>query len=414
MRAVGVIVEYNPFHNGHLLHLSKSKQITDSEAVVAVMSGNFLQRGEPAFADKWLRTEAALHNGCDLVIELPVAYSTQAAEWFAYGAVALLEATGAVDSFCFGTESGSLTELQLAANIAASEPDSFKQLLYKALKDGLSYPSAFSSSIKQFLLQEGHTIAAEFPFAEPNHTLGLHYLIACSRIGGVMKPYTITREKAHYNDAYVHDHSIASATAVRKILLDSKNIAAAAPYIPQATLQLLARQQNEEQGPLHWEHFFHPLMHRILSSSAHQLAEVHEMTEGLEHRIINQIQSNTPASFEQLLTALKTKRYTTTKLQRALLSILLHHQKNDFTAASLKSGIQYIRVLGFTANGQKLLHRMKKTASLPILLSASKAALPYRYLQLDVQASNIYELAKPVARSVPQLFRDFKEKPVMI
>lgn len=129
MRTVGLIVEYNPFHNGHRYHLEQSLLASGSDAVVAVMSGHFLQRGEPAVMDKWSRTEAALRGGCDLVIELPVAYATQAAEWFSYGAVALLEATGVVDGFCFGTESGDLAPLMEAASVIAQEPPAFASQL---------------------------------------------------------------------------------------------------------------------------------------------------------------------------------------------------------------------------------------------------------------------------------------------
>jgi len=414
MRSVGLIVEYNPFHNGHLYHLQKSKEITNSDAVVAVMSGNFLQRGEPALLDKWARASMALANGCDLVIELPTAYATQAAEWFAYGAVSLLEASGVVDSFCFGTESGNIRPLETAAGIVANEPEEFKAVLQAGLQTGASYPVAYSSAIKQYFIQHNYQEAAEFAFDLPNHTLGLHYLIALRRINGSMKPYTIAREKSQYHDTTAQDNAIASATAIRKILLEHKNIHKIMEYVPEATFNILKQQWHSRQSPVDWENFRTPLLHQLLTMPLQKLANMHEISEGLEYRIHHILKSGTITSIEHLLHSLKTKRYTRTKLQRALLAILLGHTKADFSQEKLKSGVQYIRVLGFTEKGQQLLHRMRKEASLPILMSAARPDKPWRYLELDIRASHAYELAKPSSAEQVQLLRDFREKPIIV
>ena len=146
MRTVGVIVEYNPMHNGHVYHIEQSRKLADAEAVVAVMSGHFLQRGEPAVCDKWARTDMALAQGVDLVLELPVAYAVQPAEWFAYGGVATLEATGVVDALCFGSEIGSMQPLEAAAAQLADEPAAFAELLQAGLKAGSSYPKAYAEA----------------------------------------------------------------------------------------------------------------------------------------------------------------------------------------------------------------------------------------------------------------------------
>ncbi|WP_338555881.1 nucleotidyltransferase [Paenibacillus sp. KS-LC4] len=414
MRTVGLIVEYNPFHNGHRYHLEQSLLASGSDAVVAVMSGHFLQRGEPAVMDKWSRTEAALRGGCDLVIELPVAYATQAAEWFSYGAVALLEATGVVDSFCFGTESGDLAPLMEAASVIAQEPPAFASQLKELLATGVSYPSAYSSAVAAYLGSIGKPEAAAFPFAMPNHTLGLHYLIALARLGGRMEPFTIRREKAAYNQEDVTDSAIASATAIRKQLLLEKQLAGIKPFVPDTTYDVLAREWDAGRSPVSWDSFASPLLHGIVTRSAQQLAELHEITEGLEHRIRKTLPRLKQLQVEHLLAELKTKRYTRTKLQRSLLSILLGHAKSDFTPDKLRSGLQYIRVLGFSEKGKGLLRKMRTAATLPVLLSASAADQPYRYLELDTQATAAYMLAHAGGQQQGALFRDYYAKPIML
>ncbi|CAM3945506.1 nucleotidyltransferase [Paenibacillus alkaliterrae] len=414
MRTVGLIVEYNPFHNGHLYHLQQSVKITEADAVVAVMSGHFLQRGEPALLDKWSRTKTALEGGCDLVIELPVAYATQAAEWFAYGAVTLLEATGIVDSFCFGTESGDLGPLLQAAEAIAHESSAFKSLLKQLLQTGISYPSAYSQAVSAYLSNQGNTSAANFPFSLPNHTLALHYLLALKRMDGEMEPFTIAREKAQYNQTTASDSQIASATAIRKLLLDQRSLEGARSFVPDSTFRTLQEQWSAGHCPISWEQFTNPLLHAIVTRSATELACLHEVTEGLEHRIRRSLPKLAARQFDDLLALLKTKRYTRTKLQRALLAILLGHAKADFTAEKLASGIEYIRILGFSEKGKQLLRRMRHSAKLPVLLSAARSPRPYRYLELDVQASSVYMLGMPREAAFQSLYRDYIDKPVTL
>lgn len=413
MRTVGLIVEYNPFHNGHSYHLQQSRKITEADAVVAVMSGNFLQRGEPALVDKWTRTRMALQGGCDLVIELPVAYATQAAEWFAYGAVSLLEATGVVDAFCFGTESGRLSPLLRAAELAAEEPEPFKAILKQRLDTGIAYPQAYSGAISEYAALQGDSEAAGFAYDQPNHTLGLHYLIAHRRLGGKMTPYTIAREKADYNQATITDSQIASATAIRKLLLEQRSLPDIARYVPDSTYELLDECMRQELGPICWDDFYHPLLHNLVTRDAAQLRQFHDITEGLEHRLLQSLPQLDEGGVDNLLRLLKTKRYTRTKLQRALLSVLLGHAKSDFTADKLRSGTEYLRVLGFSGKGRELLKRMKHTASVPVLMSAARPPMPYRYLELDTAASAAYMLGVP--GSTPgDSFRDFRDAPIMM
>ncbi|MFC5401888.1 nucleotidyltransferase [Cohnella soli] len=411
MSTVGVIVEYNPLHNGHLYHLQQSKKITGADSVVAVMSGHFLQRGEPAMADKWARTEMALLAGCDLVLELPVAYSSQPAQWFAYGAVAVLEATGIVDSLCFGSESGNIDALLEAAALLADEPPAFATLLEAELKTGLPYPSAFTNASATFLSDCGKD-GLIFALAQPNHTLGLHYLLALRKLNSRIVPHTVLREKSGYGQTDITDARIASATALRKLLFgQAGSIDELAPFVPATTLDVLRRELKEGRGPVHWERFARPLFHELFRQNPERLAEYAEVTEGLEHRIKKVLRDMPAYTIDALLDGLKTKRYTRTKLQRTLLRILLGHRQELLTTSRLQDGITYIRVLGFTEGGRALLKEMRSKASVPVISSAAEHSSPY--LEMDAQATAVYALGMPI--SPPgAAYRDFTLSPIRV
>ncbi|WP_127531849.1 nucleotidyltransferase [Paenibacillus kobensis] len=411
MRTVGIVVEYNPFHNGHLYHVQQSRKITGADAVVAVMSGHFLQRGEPALLDKWTRAEMALRGGCDLVLELPVAYSTQSAEWFARGAIATLDACGIVDAICFGSESGDIAPFRAAARALCEEPTAFKQMLSSKLAEGVPFPAAYEAALAAYMEQTG---APSLAVAQPNNSLGLHYTLSLERIGSAMEPYTIRREKSGYNDTSPTDEAIASATAIRKLLFEAGDLNAAQAYVPHSTLQLMERELAAGRPAVDWRSFDKLLFHSILTKSTEQLAGIHEMTEGLEHRLLKTIRGLDAFRFDLLIEALKTKRYTRTKLQRALLASLLGHSKEELSPANLAEGPGYIRVLGFTPAGQSLLKRMRASSRWPVLMSAAGATQPLPMLALDIRATSVYTLARQPQADSRQLFRDYYEKPLQI
>ena len=406
MCAVGLIVEYNPFHNGHLYHLNASKQITGEEHVVAVMSGHFLQRGEPALLDKWTRTKLALQGGCDLVLELPVAYATSSAEWFAYGAVATLHATGIVNHLCFGTESGDLLPLKQAASYLTEESTEFSTTLNTLLKSGLAYPVAFSQTLTTLLNDHDST----FRFDLPNHTLGLHYLIALNRIQSSIVPHTIAREQAQYNDNSLNHQSIASATAIRKALLETKQLSQIASFVPPSTYESLLA--LDPQSFMSWDKLMQPLLYQLLVQSDVELKHYREMNEGLENRIKAALPLLQQYDFESLLSHLKTKRYTRTKLQRALLAVLLQHRKHEFQHDILKNGVQYIRVLGFTEKGRTLLKQMKTTAKVPVIHTPTQLDPLPNLLKLDIAATSGYRLGQQ--QFGKQWFDDYHQRPVQL
>ncbi|MFD2333116.1 nucleotidyltransferase [Cohnella sp. GCM10020058] len=411
MSTVGLVVEYNPLHNGHLYHIQQSRKITEAESVIAVMSGHFLQRGEPAIADKWSRTEMALRAGCDLVLELPVAYSAQPAQWFAYGAVAALAATGVCDALCFGSESGDADALARIADRLSAEPESMRLRLAALLKEGLPYPSAYAAAAREHLEAAGESDAA-FGLAQPNHTLGLHYLLALRKLGSPMKALSIRREKSDYNQTAITDTAIASATALRKLIGEAGGVLdGLAPYVPGSTLDVLRREASAGRAPVTWEAFARPLFHLLGSMPASELASYAEVTEGLEHRIKGALRELRAWRVDELLDLLKTKRYTRTKLQRTLARILLGHRAEDLNADRLAAGVQYIRVLGFTARGQALLKRMKKTAAVPVVQSAAAGDWPY--LAMDARATAVYAAALAASRPA-DAWRDYTEPPVRV
>lgn len=410
MKVVGVIVEYNPLHNGHVHHLEEARRLSGADAVVAVMSGPFLQRGEPAIVGKRARTEMALHASADLVFELPVAYAVQPAEWFAFGAVSLLDRTGVVDTLCFGSESGDLDSLQRIARVLAVEPAGLREDIARRLREGASYPAAYAGAAAALAPGGVEADAAAALLGQPNNSLGLHYLIALQRLGSAIMPLTAARTGAAYHEATPGPGAIASATAVRRLLL-ANGPDAAAPYVPEAALAILRREWQEGRAPVHWERLARPLLHIAATRRAPELARIADVTEGLEHRLGRALAQLPEPSVEALLAALKTKRYTRTKLQRMLTHVLLNHGKEELSSMSLSEGPGYLRVLGFNATGQTLLKRMKKTASLPVVMKPSGFTHPH--LEMDIQAQAAYALAYEQTSS-RMMFSDFFEPPVRL
>lgn len=410
MNIVGIIVEYNPLHNGHAYHFAEAKRITGADAAIAVMSGDFLQRGEPALVDKWARSEMALRLGVDVVLELPVAYAAQPAEWFAYGAVALLEATGVATQLCFGSEAGALTALLPLAERLAAEPQALRAAIAEELATGASYPAAYAAAAARTLGGSADAAAARSLLEQPNNSLGLHYLIALRRLGSGIAPTTVRRRAAGHGDVAPKDASIASATAVRRLIAGG-GLAAAAPYLPPYTADILAREFAAGRGPVTWESLAAPLFHQLLLAAPEQLAALHEVTEGLEYRIKKTLPRLSQPTVAELLGQLKTKRYTHTKLQRTLLHILLQHPRQLLAPEALAQGPGYLRVLGFSAAGQRLLKRMKQTARLPIITRA--AELDHPQLALDIRAATAYANAMPQRRA-EELQREYRQAPLRL
>ncbi len=385
MSVTGIISEYNPFHNGHKYNLEMAINTTGSDYIISIMSGSFLQRGEPAIFDKWSRARAAVSEGVDLVIELPVIYSCQPAENFAYGAVKILNSLGIVDYLCFGSESGNMNELMLISDTLMNEPISFKNSINKSMAQGISYPKAVSEAIKDNL---GLNIAY------PNNILGIEYLKAISRLKSDIKPVTIKRIKNDYNETSITG-SVSSATAIREeIRLNglSENVCL---NIPEKSLKVISKNTNNRYGPVFFEDFADLIFYQLRKTSPPELSKLPYFKEGIEYRLKSK--SNETIDINNLIESVKSKRYTRTYLQRILCYLLLGITKNDVLYSKNNNSQSYARVLAFNKKGRELLKKMKRHSAYPVIIKTSnfktKDSFITRMLALDTLSTDIYNLA---------------------
>lgn len=382
LRAAGVVVEHNPFHNGHLHHIKKTKEITGADVVVAVMSGNFLQRGEPALVHKWARAEMALQSGVDLVIELPYAFATAAASDFAKGSVTLLDAIGC-ESFCFGSEDGTTQAFTTTLEAIQKNKHLYNATIHESMKTGISYPKSLQQAF--FKVQE-KTNESLVDLSKPNNILGFHYIQAAKQINSSMTPYTIPRIIAGYHEDIQQGVTIASATGIRKALFEDKNLHALSGYMPKTSMQKLMEWENEWKNFGSWETFWPIVQFIILRSSIEELRNMAEITEGMEYAFKKAAQHAT--SFQHFMEQVKSKRFTWTRIQR-----MLAHIFTNFTAQQQKSEISpsYIRILGMTEKGQSYLNENKKHFKLPIISKVGKVS--NEMLLHDCHATTMYMAA---------------------
>ncbi|MGG3804315.1 nucleotidyltransferase [Metabacillus fastidiosus] len=397
MNAVGIVVEYNPFHNGHQYHLERSKEVTNADIVIAVMSGNFLQRGEPALVSKWERTKMALHGGCDLVIELPYVFATQKAENFANGAISILHALKC-NSLCFGSEHGEINSFQQTYEFLKKHEEQYNYYIKKFMKEGYSYPRALTLSFQQ--LEKDSEL---LDLSQPNNILGYHYVKAINEQKTNIAPFTVKRAAAGYHDTSFSSSNIASATSIRKALFhhNENPIINVVPPFTYASLQNTSTQQ--------WEHYFSLLKYAIMTMSTEELAKIYEMEEGLENRISAAIVES--ESFQQLMEKLKTKRYTWTRLQRLCTHILTKVKKEEIKKATLTGKAEYIRLLGMSENGRRYLKNIKK--DLPIPLIAKVSAFSHPGLTIDIKAAHTYNQIFPEPLRSHLLKAEFSTPPIM-
>ena len=253
MKVCGIIAEYNPFHNGHAYHIQKTKEITNCEAIVAVMSGNFVQRGTPALFDKWTRTKMALQNGIDLVIELPTYYATSSAEYFAQGSIGLLDSLGIVDFLSFGAKTSDLDTLKRIANILYLEPNDYKELLQSELKKGVSYPVARGNALKNFTKKEFDSKYISEILLDSNNILGIEYLKALMYNNSTISPNIVLRKGEDYNSVNIID-GVCSATAIRKMLEDDE-IENLKDVMPKNCFDILNAEMLNGKAPMSLKNF---------------------------------------------------------------------------------------------------------------------------------------------------------------
>ena len=388
MQATGIIAEYNPFHNGHLYHIQETKRLTQ-QPVIVVMSGSFMQRGEPAVLSKWQRASCAVQGGADLVLELPCVFTLRSAEFFAKGAVQLLAATGCVNTLACGTEHPQ-SDFKAAASLACSAEAQTR--LRELLQNGLSYAQTWEK-----------ILGAHTAFRSPNDILALEYTKALLQTAADIQPLYLQRTDEGYNSTSI-GNSIASASAIRRAMADgNKSWQQAVPDYTHAALAA---------GSYNAQLLWLLLKYRLRLLTPQQLAERCEASEGLENLLSKAADC---ASLQSALAACSSKRYTASRIRRLLLQILLDKQKTVWQ----QQAPAYMRVLAFNNIGRQLLHRMKTSAQLPIINKLGKNALcndsvTYRtQLSAEVTATDLWSLLQKDA-ALNRSGNDFYQSPVYV
>lgn len=406
MRVNGIIAEYNPFHNGHQYHLEESRRSTGADFTVVAMSGDFVQRGAPALAEKHMRAEAALRCGADLVLELPSLYATASAEFFAGGAVTMLDRLGVVTHLCFGSEWGDAGLLCRIANILLDEPPVYRSILKDALKQGLSFPAARTRALlgcapwlEQY--REG--------LSRPNNILGLDYIRALLSRKSDITPVAVKRFGPDYHDRLPSGTApFCSALALRQMLRDGRPAAQLARYTPPDAARLL-NAYLEENAPLEAGDLSALLYYRLLTEKEYGYGKYLDVTPELSNRIRNLLGEF--RGFEAFCGLLKTKDITYTRISRGLLHILLGIEDEHMALGKSLDYAPYARVLGFRRDAAPLLSAIKEKSRIPLVTKLADADKlldkdARRLLGLDVFAGELYRgvAAIKLGRHAPSEF----------
>ncbi len=440
MKVLGIVAEYNPFHNGHIYHIEKSRELTGCDAVVCVMSGNFIQRGEPALVNKFSRAEMALNSGADLVIELPHPYAMASAEAFAYGAVKILDGIGIVDCISFGSEHGNTDVLDFIAGILASEPQEYRLELKNQLEQGQSFAVSRQKALQKYLQTNSNLVstnsslvsssiqnsrsyeASEQPTCNitkdiaqlletSNNILGIEYLKALRRLNSSIRPFTITRVSNSYNSSELTG-SISSATAIRNSIFNNKDnlcgidnssggietatlCQSTSAALPLPSQKMLNREFSIGRGPVSLKSYEQIILGLVRRIKPDQLRDLPDVSEGLEYRI--KTAGENSGTIEDLIDNICTKRYAQTRIQRILSSLLTGLSKTENEMFMDYGGPQYARILGFNNTGRQLLSGMKKSSELPVIMKAadfksSCNKLLARMLEIEAFSTDMYVL----------------------
>ncbi|MGJ9460585.1 nucleotidyltransferase [Oceanobacillus sp. CF4.6] len=402
MNACGLIVEYNPFHNGHIYHIQEAKKASGADCMIAVMSGNFLQRGEPAVIDKFHRTRTALNSGIDIVLELPYIYAVQNSDLFADGAVKTLNEAG-VSTICFGSESGSISHFITSFHTFKAKRAIFEETLKKYLDKGISFPEASKHAYTNIGLTDQN-----IDLTKPNNILGYSYVKSIMENNLSISPLTIKRTNNDFHDQTITS-TIASATSIRKELLKHNALTAQIlPAIPKETESQLMVYKDKSSIWHQWENYFPLLQYRVMTMSASEIKAIQGVDEGLENRIIKTAKKAT--SIYRWIESIKTKRYTWTRIQRMFVHILTNTKKADFETVHLPS-VPYVRVLGMTQIGRTYLNRQKKQMHVPLLSKLTRNQHPVLAIE-EKAAQAYYSVLPPEKRN--SLFQQELQSPIRL
>ena len=380
MKVCGIIAEYNPFHNGHLHHLQESIRLTQADYIIVVMSGNFMQRGTPALMDKYERAKAALECGADLVIELPSYYAAGSAEYFALGAVSLLDKLGTITHLCFGSECGDIEFLSKVAEITGDESDTYQKCLQSHIKEGKSYPSARTAAILEVCPELSSRISS---LTTPNNILGIEYLKALKHLNSTITPITLKRCGSDYHDIRLGMNQ-SSATAIRQAISNDVDFNELATQMPQASFELLSKYLSYNQ-PIFLRDFSEVLYYKLLTERDNGFTDYIDVSQSLSDRICKNLYAFD--GFEAFCNLLKTKEVTYSRISRCLLHILLDMQKKELDHYINELEITpYARILGFKKASSTLLTEISKYSSIPMITKLADAS--------NILSANAFEMLK--------------------
>ncbi len=371
MKIAGIIAEYNPFHNGHAFLAEKAREAGFSH-VVAVMSGNFVQRGEPALMHHSVRTRAALECGADLVLQLPAVYAASGAQSFAQAGVEILNGLGCVDSLVFGSECGNAEKIAGVSEMIYGEE--IKPLITSELEKGITFASARENALRKINPEYADIIQS------PNNILGVEYAAAIERVKSAITPVTFARAGVSHDSANAAD-GFASASLIRNKIRAGESIEA---FVPEKAAQIYRNADIADIAEIE-----NAILYKMRTVTAQELAKAPDVSEGIENRIISAAKQAT--SLEELYMLAKTKRYTHARIRRIILNCFL-----NVTAEDLQTPVPYIRVTGFNERGAQIIRAAKATATLPVITKAADLArldeCAQRIFSLECMAGDVYSL----------------------
>lgn len=389
MKITGIIAEYNPFHNGHLYQIRKAREITGADYIIVVMSGNHMQRGTPALIDKYSRAKMALSSGADMVIELPTCYATASAEYFAMGAISILNQLGCVDSICFGSESGDITMLSKIAHALVDESEDFVQSLKTKLKNGDTYPVARNAALAETI--NGFT-TFDTILGFPNNILGIEYIKAIIRQNSSIKPYTNTRIGSDYH-SYKLAENFSSAISIRQSLSLQDNLDMIQSQIPASAFAIM-KEDFHKTFPVYASDFSSMIKFKLLKERGQGFTQYFDVTQAISDKLEKEMFSM--QSFDEFCDILKSKDITYARISRCLSHILLDIKAEDVQLYKENGITFYARVLGFNSKADALTKMLKSNTSIPLITKTTSASsqlypIGQKQFEQDIQASHIYE-----------------------
>lgn len=367
MNVSAIVCEYNPFHNGHAYHIKKTRDFGATH-IIAIMSGNFVQRGDFAILPKLERAKMALLSGIDLVIELPVIWAISSAEFFANAAVKIADSLGLVDTLCFGSECNNIELLKKVSTIL--EKKEIKSLILQELKNGVNFPKARENVIRHIYGNELSDI-----LSSPNNILAIEYIKSLNKINSSILPLTIKRICSGHDKKTIKN-AISSASHIRDLIYNNKKYSG---LMPESAVEIVKKNIQELKAPANIYFVETAILSKLRTMNLKELSNICDISEGLENRIYKSIKNAT--SLDELFSLIKTKRYPLSRIRRIILNAFLGITKRD-----LNSNIPYIRILGFNENGKQLLKAIKENSNLPIITKGSDI------LNLNESAKHIFAL----------------------